>query len=135
MSNMNHDRDLRILEQEFMEQCKANPLVANSPSGLLKYLHVNGYLAERRSMGKPYSNRRWLNGLSNREFAKHTINCSQIQDYDYDYDDNLVESGMIDVYTTTDGTVFYEYEEALNHETWWLNQERPDEDEEMEDLE
>lgn len=83
-------------------------------------------------MGQPYSNRRWLNGLTNREFAKHIINTSTIPDYDYDYDDNLVECGTIDVYTTTDGTQFYDYEEALDYETRWLAQERPDEEEEAE---
>lgn len=124
---MNYDRDLRILEKEFIEQCKANPLVMNNPACLLKYLQRNGYLAERRSMGQPYSNRRWLNGLTNREFAKHLINSST--NPDYDYDDNLVECGEIDIYTTTDGTIFYDYEEALDYETRWLGQEHPDADE------
>ena len=129
---MNHERDLRILAKEFMEQYKQNPFVEQNINCLLGYLNRNGYLAERRSMGQPYSNRRWLNGLTNREFAKHIINTSTIPDYDYDYDDNLVECGTKDVYTTTDGTQFYDYEEALDYETRWLAQERPDEEEEAE---
>lgn len=127
---MNHERDLRILAKEFMEQYRQNPFVEQDIHCLLGYLNRNGYLTERRSMGQPYSNRRWLNGLTNREFAKHIINTSTIPDYDYDYDDNLFECGTIDVYTTTDGTQFYDYEEALDYETRWLAQERPDEEEE-----
>lgn len=129
---MNHDRDLRILEKEFIEQCKQNPFVEQNIGYLLSYLNRNGCLVERRSMGQPYSNRRWLNGLTNRELSKYLINTSTIPDYDYDYDDNLVECGTIDVYTTTDGTQFYDYEEALDYETRWLAQERPDEEEEAE---
>ena len=127
---MNYRRDLKIILAEFEYWCKMNPFVSNNTASLLSFLEKNEYLVCRRTLGPPDSNRRWINSLTNHELAKHLINTSTIPDYDYDYDDNLVESGTIDTYTTTDGTVFYDYEEAVDYETRWLYKERPGEDEE-----
>lgn len=127
---MNYRRDLKIILAEFEYWCKMNPFVKNNTVTLLAFLEKNEYLNCRRTLGPPDSNRRWINSLTNHELAKHLINTSTAPDYDYDYDDNLVESGTIDIYTTTDGTVFYDYEEAVDYETRWLYKERPDDDEE-----
>jgi len=43
--------------------------------------------------------------------------------YDYDYDDELYISGHDYVYRTSDGESFGDYDEALEHEVWWLSQE------------
>lgn len=110
---MNFDRDLRLLAKEYEEWRKLNPVGDGSPYCVISFLNRNGYLADRRAVGYPESNRRYINGLSNRKFAAYTINRSQEN-----------------VYITSDGTVFHEYEAAIEHETWWLMQERPDEDEE-----
>lgn len=119
---MNLFSDRRKIELEYLTWIEKNPEIKNCPFTLISFLEMSGYLKDRIAVGLPESNRRYINNLINRRLAELLINSSTIQDYDYDYDDNLVESGEIDIYTTSDGTTFYDYEEAVDHETRWLDE-------------
>lgn len=86
------------------------------------YKEGAGYLHDHRTVCPPESNRRFINSLPNREFAELTINHREEPDYDYDYEDEIYQSGYFDVFTTSDGSEFNDMESAVDHEVWWLDQ-------------
>lgn len=110
------------IEQEYLAWIAKNPSIKDCVRTLISFLEMSGYLNDIRVVGSPESNRRYINGLSNRELAELLINISSVQDYDYDYDENLVECGTIDICTTSDGTIFHDYEDAVDYEVQWLAQ-------------
>lgn len=105
-----------------MDWIAKNPEVKDCPFTVISFLEGVGYLRDRRAVGKPESNRRFINSLPNRKFAELTINYRSEPDYDYDYDDELYQCGTYDVFTTSDGEEFIDMESAIEHETWWLDQ-------------
>lgn len=119
---MNLFSDRRKMEQEYLEWIKQNPEVKDCPFTVISFLEGAGYLRDRRAVGKPESNRRFINSLPNRKFAELTINYSEKPDFDYNYDDELEWCGSIDVFTTSDGSEFNDMESAIDHEVWWLDQ-------------
>lgn len=64
--------------------------------------------------------------LSLEETAAMLITVQNQENYDYDYDENLQYMGMDSVFVCSDGLDFEHYEEALEHEIWWLQQEKID---------
>ena len=68
------------------------------------------------------TNREYINGLPNRELTELLIGYSEKPDFDYSYDDELEWCGSIDVFTTSDGSVFNDIDSAIEHEVWWLKQ-------------
>ena len=120
--NMNLFSDRKKIEQEYLEWIKNNPRIKDCPFTLISFLESSGYLIDRRSVGTPMSNRRYINSLPDRKFAELTINYSEEADFDYNYDDELEWCGNIDVYITSDGSKFNDLESAIDYEVWWLNQ-------------
>lgn len=119
---MNLFSDRRKIEQEYLEWIKQNPEIKDCPFTVISFLEGAGYLRDRRAVGKPESNRRFINSLPNRKFAELTINYSEEPDYNYNYDEELELWGFVDVFTTSDGTQFSDMESAIDHEVWWLDQ-------------
>lgn len=119
---MNLFRDRRIIEQEYLDWIAKNPGIKDCTFTVISFLEGAGYLRDRRAVGKPESNRRFINNLPNRKFAELTINYSEKPDFDYNYDDELEWCGSIDVFTTSDGSEFNDMESAIDHEVWWLDQ-------------
>ena len=67
------------------------------------------------------TNRRHLEVLSDHDLAAALIVPCEGEDVDYDWDENPIE----DLYTfwrTSDGEEFLNYDEAIDHEIWWLRQ-------------
>ena len=71
------------------------------------------------------TNEQYIKLLSRKQLAEQLIKQHNEPDYDYDYDDNLYLCGYVTYYTTSDGYDFCEdFDGALEHECWWLAQER-----------
>ena len=119
---MNLFSDRRKMEQEYLAWLKENPDIKDCPLTVISFLEGHGYLKDRRAVGSPNSNRRYINSLPNRKFAEFTVSYSEKPDYDYNYEDELEWCGTIDVWTTSDGTHFNDLESAIDYETWWLDQ-------------
>lgn len=67
------------------------------------------------------TNRRHLEALSDYDLAAALIALCKGEDVEYDWDENPIE----DLYTfwrTSDGEEFLNYDEAVDHEIWWLRQ-------------
>lgn len=119
---MNLFSDRRRIEQEYLEWIKQNPEVKDCPFTVISFLEGAGYLRDSRAVGKPESNRSFINSLPNKEFAERTISYREEPDYDYDIDDEIYQCGTIDIFTTSDGCEFGDMENAIEHELWWLDQ-------------
>lgn len=57
------------------------------------------------------------------ELAEALVRYVRYEDFDYDWEENLVYNRICDLYETSDGEQFDFYDEAVEHEMWWLNQE------------
>lgn len=60
---------------------------------------------------------------SRRQLAEALVQWHQEETTDYDWDENPIPGYMEDYYTTSDNQEFSDYEEAVEHELWWLAQE------------
>lgn len=70
------------------------------------------------------TNEEWIKSLPRKELAKRLISTSMEPDWGDD-DDGWNGPFMQTIYTTSDSQSFYEdYEGAIEHECWWLAQER-----------
>lgn len=71
------------------------------------------------------TNEQMIRSLSLRELASLIIRYKYEDDWDYDYDENPYFWGYRTIFVTSDNLEFneHEYEEALEHECWWLQQE------------
>ena len=70
------------------------------------------------------TNEEWIRSLSRKELAHELIRLTQQPDYGDD-DDEWDLPFFRDVYICSDDTEFYEdYDGALEHECWWLAQNR-----------
>jgi len=70
------------------------------------------------------TNEQWIKSLPRKELAHELIRLTQQPDYGDD-DDGWDLPFFRDVYICSDDTEFYEdYDEALEHECWWLAQEK-----------
>ena len=58
-----------------------------------------------------------------KELAEALVKCVSYEDFDDDWEENLVSNGINDYYETSDGEQFDFYEEAVGHELWWMGQE------------
>lgn len=69
------------------------------------------------------TNRRYLESLADYDFAVLLVESCVGKTVDYDRDDNPVET-FYDIWITSDGENFDDYDEAVEHEVWWLRQYR-----------
>lgn len=70
------------------------------------------------------TNEQWIKSLPRKELAHELIRLTQQPDYGDD-DDGWDLPFFRDVYICSDDTEFCEdYDEALEHECWWLAQEK-----------
>ena len=71
------------------------------------------------------TNEEMLRSLPLKELASLVIRHEYEEDWDYDYDENPFFWGYKTYLVTSDGLEFdeYDYEAALEHECWWLQQE------------
>lgn len=67
------------------------------------------------------TNSDYIRTMSDEELAEFNINLTNECEIDYDYEETPYEH-WYSVYRTSDYETFYEYEDAFNHELWWLNQ-------------
>lgn len=69
------------------------------------------------------TNEAMIRSLPTRQLAEMLIRYEERTSIDYDWDENLTVGWPEDHYITSDGEDFSFYEEALEHELWWLQQE------------
>ena len=71
------------------------------------------------------TNEQMIRSLSLRELASLVIRREYEEDIDYDWDENPFSWGIRTILVTSDGRRFdeHDYEYALEHECWWLQQE------------
>lgn len=71
------------------------------------------------------TNEEMLRSLPLKELASLVIRHKYEEDWDYDYDENPFFWGYKTYLVTSDGLEFdkLDYEDALEHECWWLQQE------------
>lgn len=71
------------------------------------------------------TNEEMLRSLPLRDLASLIIRHEYEEDWDYDYDESPFLWGYRTTLVTSDGVRFdeYDYEAALEHECWWLQQE------------
>ena len=76
-------------------------------------------------MTNPMTNEEMLRSLPLKELASLVIRHEYEEDWDYDYDENPFFWEYRTILVTSDGQRFdeYDYEDALEHECWWLQQE------------
>ena len=75
------------------------------------------------------TNLEYFRKLPLEEIAELLITVRTFEDFDYNYDEELEYRGLDSVYVCSDGEEFGDYDEALEHEIWWLQQERVDNNE------
>lgn len=71
------------------------------------------------------TNEEILRSLPLKDLASLVIRRDYEEDIDYDWDEHPISWGIITFLVTSDGVSFHEdnYELALEHECWWLQQE------------
>lgn len=76
-------------------------------------------------MTNPITNEEALRSLPLKKLASLVIRHEYEENWDYDYDENPFFWGYRTIFVTSDGQRFdeYDYEDALEHECWWLQQE------------
>ena len=72
------------------------------------------------------TNRRYLEGLADYDFAKYLVECRAEESEEYDWDESLIPGFLEEFWVTSDGRRFdnADYDEAIEHEVWWLRQPR-----------
>ena len=60
---------------------------------------------------------------STRQLAEALVQWHREETTDYDWDENPIPGFPEDFYTTSDNQEFSDYDEAVEHELWWLAQE------------
>ena len=76
-------------------------------------------------MTNSMTNEEMIRSLPLKELASLVIRHEYEEDIDYDWDEEPFSWGIRDIFVTSDGLKFdeYNYEDALEHECWWLQQE------------
>ena len=71
------------------------------------------------------TNEQIIRQLPLKDLASLAIRHQYEEDIDYDWDEEPFSWGVRDILVTSDGLRFdaYDYEDALEHECWWLQQE------------
>lgn len=69
------------------------------------------------------TNEAMIRSLPTRQLAEILIRYEEQTSVEYDWDENPIEGWPEDHYITSDGEDFRSYDEALEHELWWLKQE------------
>lgn len=68
------------------------------------------------------SNMDVIRTLPIKELAMLLVRVEAEEDIDYDWDENPYIGGILERYKTSDGEIFWEFAEAVEHECWWLKQ-------------
>jgi len=71
------------------------------------------------------TNEQYIKSLSRKDLASLLIQKSYREDWDYDYDEEPFFWGYKTIFRTSDGVEFdeYSFDDAVEHECWWLQQE------------
>lgn len=67
------------------------------------------------------TNREYMEALSDHDLAAALIVLCEGEDVEYDWDENPIED-LYAFWRTSDGEEFLNYDEAIEHEKWWLQQ-------------
>lgn len=68
------------------------------------------------------TNRRYLESLSDHDLAVVLVEMCEGTTEEYDWDENPTEGYPYTYWRTSDGEDFLDYDEAIEHEKWWLRQ-------------
>ena len=68
------------------------------------------------------TNRRYLESLSDHDLAVVLVEMCEGTTEEYDWDENPIEGYPYTYWCTSDGEDFLDYDEAIEHEKWWLRQ-------------
>ena len=68
------------------------------------------------------NNRRHLESLSDHELAVVLVEMCEGTTEEYDWEENPVEGYPYTYWRTSDGEDFLDYDDAVEHESWWLRQ-------------
>lgn len=71
------------------------------------------------------TNEQCIRSLSRKDLASILIEESTREDWDYDYEEEPFLRGCKTIFRTSDGVEFdeYSFDDAVEHECWWLQQE------------
>ena len=73
------------------------------------------------------TNEKYLRTCPIEEFARLIVQEKTRQIFDYDWDENLIDTGFVeDYFVTGDGEEYGDYDEAVSHQINWLLQDRGD---------
>lgn len=72
----------------------------------------------------------YIRNLPIERIAELTLREIVEEDYVDNWDDEPEYWGLTSYYRCSDGKEYYDYDEALEHEIWWLKQERTETNEE-----
>ena len=76
------------------------------------------------------TNEEYIKSLPRKQLAIRLIRIVTEPDYDYDWEENIFVRGTLTYYYTSDGSRYCEdFDSALEHECWWLAQQRNDKEE------
>lgn len=70
---------------------------------------------------KPMTNGDRIRAMTDEELAAHTVQDSVEYTVDYDWDEEPIGE-YTPCFKTSDGSIFWSYEEAVEYETQWLKQ-------------
>ena len=74
------------------------------------------------------TNEEYIKSLPRKQLAIRLIRIVTEPDYDYDWEENIFVRGTLTYYYTSDGSRYCEdFDSALEHQCWWLAQQRNDE--------
>ena len=68
------------------------------------------------------TNRRYLESLSDHDFAALLIVMCEEETVEYDWDENPTDGYPYTFWRTSDAEEFSDRDEAIDHEVWWLRQ-------------
>ena len=71
---------------------------------------------------KAMTNREYLESLSKRDLAVLIIAQCEDETEEYDWDESPIDGFPYTYWRTSDGEEFLDYNEAIDHEVWWLRQ-------------
>ena len=77
-----------------------------------------------KATGKKFdrmTNAQHIRSMTDEELAAHNVQDSLEYTVDYDWDDNLVGE-YNPCFKTSDGAIFWDYEDAIEYELRWLKQ-------------
>ena len=69
------------------------------------------------------TNIEYIKSLDIRQLAELLVQCDHEEEYEYDWDEEPYFWDLQNIYRTSDGEEYGDFEDAVEHEEWWLKQE------------